>query len=90
MVSEKIEANLALQAKALSGGLGATALNAAAKSLDHYRQKVREPDTPCQWSRSTAISTETKIGPPVTRGGDAPDPLSDERPFAEQRRAAHS
>jgi len=41
MVREKIEANLALQGKALSGGLGATALSAAAKSLDHYRQKVR-------------------------------------------------
>jgi len=41
MVREKIEANLALQGKALSGGLGATAPSAAAKSLDHYRQKVR-------------------------------------------------
>ncbi len=41
MVSEKIEASLALQGKALSGDLGTTALNAAAKTLDHYRQKVR-------------------------------------------------
>ena len=41
MVSEKIEASLALQGKALSGDLGTTALSAAAKTLDHYRQKVR-------------------------------------------------
>ena len=45
MVREKIEANLALQGKALSGGLGTTALSAAAKSLDHYRQKVRANQT---------------------------------------------
>ena len=45
MVSEKIEAGLALQAKALSGGLGATALGAAAKTLDHYQQKVRANQT---------------------------------------------
>src|SRR5271167_2202674 len=45
MVSEKIEASLALQAKALSGGLGTTALSAAAKTLDHYRQKVRANQT---------------------------------------------
>ena len=44
MVSEKIEASLALQAKALSGALGATALGAA-KTLDHYRQKVRANQT---------------------------------------------
>jgi len=41
MVSEKIEASLALQARALSGSLGTTALSTAAKTLDHYRQKVR-------------------------------------------------
>ena len=45
MVSEKIEASLALQGKALSGGLGTTALSAAAKTLDHYRQKVRANQT---------------------------------------------
>ena len=45
MVREKIEANLALQRKALSGGLGTTALSAAAKSLAHYRQKVRANQT---------------------------------------------
>ena len=53
----KIEASLALQARALSGGLGAAALSAAAKTLDHYRQKAREPDTSCQRRRSSAIST---------------------------------
>ena len=41
MVNEKIEASLALQAKALRGGLGTTAVGAAAKALDHYRQKIR-------------------------------------------------
>ncbi len=40
MVSEKIEASLSLQGKALNGGLGITALSAAEKTLDHYRQKV--------------------------------------------------
>jgi hypothetical protein len=45
MVREKIDANLALQGKALSGGLGTTALSAAAKSLAHYRQKVRANQT---------------------------------------------
>ena len=39
MVSEKIEASLALQGKAFSGGLGTTTLSAAAKALDHYRQR---------------------------------------------------
>ena len=45
MVREKIEANLALQGKALSGGLGATTLSAAKKTLNHYRQKVRANQT---------------------------------------------
>jgi hypothetical protein len=45
MVREKIEASLALQSKALSGGLGTTALSAAAKTLDHYQQKVRANQT---------------------------------------------
>jgi hypothetical protein len=45
MVSEKIEASLALQAKALSGALGGTAVGAAAKTLAHYRQKVRANQT---------------------------------------------
>ncbi len=41
MVSEKIEAGLALQALALTGGLGRTAHSAATKTLAHYRRKVR-------------------------------------------------
>jgi len=45
MVSEKIEASLELQAKALSGGLGTTALGAAAKTLGYYRKKVRANQT---------------------------------------------
>jgi hypothetical protein len=45
MVSEKIEAGLILQGKALNGGLGTTALSAAAKTLDLYRQKVRANQT---------------------------------------------
>ena len=40
MISEKIEASLTLQAKAVTGGLGLTAFDAATKTLDHYRQKV--------------------------------------------------
>ena len=43
MVSEKIEASLALQAKALSGAGARRA--ARAKTLDHYRQKVRANQT---------------------------------------------
>jgi hypothetical protein len=41
MISEKVEAALALQAKALTGGLGMTGPSAAAKTLKHYRRKVR-------------------------------------------------
>jgi len=40
MISEKIEAGLTLQAKAVTGGLGLTAFSAAMGTLDHYRQKV--------------------------------------------------
>ena len=40
MVSEKIETGLALQALALTGGLGLTASSAATKMLRHYRRKV--------------------------------------------------
>lgn len=42
MVSEKIEAGLALQALAVTGGLGFTAHGAAIKTLAHYRRTVRE------------------------------------------------
>jgi hypothetical protein len=41
MVSEKIEAGMALQLKALSCALGPTAPVAAARTLQHYRRKVR-------------------------------------------------
>lgn len=41
MLEEKVEAGLALQAKALSGALGATPHGAAALSLAHYRRLVR-------------------------------------------------
>ena len=41
MVEEKVEAGLALQALALTGGLGLTPQSAAAKTLAHYRRKVR-------------------------------------------------
>ena len=41
MVSEKIETGLALQALALTGGLGLTASSAATKMLRQYRRKVR-------------------------------------------------
>jgi hypothetical protein len=41
MVSEKIEAGLALQAKAMTGGLGSTAHGAASKVITHYRRKVK-------------------------------------------------
>ena len=45
MVGEKIEASLSLLGKALNGGLGITALSAAEKTLDHYRQEVRANET---------------------------------------------
>ena len=41
MVNEKIEAGLALQAKAMTGGLGTTAHGAASKAIAHYRRKVK-------------------------------------------------
>jgi hypothetical protein len=41
MVSEKIEAGLALQARAMSGGLGIDPAAAASRTLKHYRRKVR-------------------------------------------------
>jgi hypothetical protein len=41
IVSEKIETGLALQALALTGGLGLTASRVATKMLTHYRRKVR-------------------------------------------------
>jgi hypothetical protein len=41
MVSEKIAAGLELQALAATGGLGLTPASASAKTLAHYRRKVR-------------------------------------------------
>ena len=40
MVSEKIDAGLSLQGKALSGRLGQTPASASARTLAHYRRKV--------------------------------------------------
>ena len=41
MINEKIEAGWALQGAALSGALGLTAHRATARTLVHYRRKVR-------------------------------------------------
>lgn len=41
MVSEKVEAGLALQVMALTGGLGSTGPVAARRTLKHYGRKVR-------------------------------------------------
>jgi hypothetical protein len=41
MVSEKIEAGLALQALVLTGGLGLTPHTAAVRTMAHYGRKVR-------------------------------------------------
>lgn len=41
MVEEKIDAGVAWQSLALTGGLGITPHGAAAKSVAHYRRKVR-------------------------------------------------
>ena len=40
MVSEKVDAGLALQALAMGGGLGLTPARASARTLAHYRRKV--------------------------------------------------
>ena len=41
MVEEKIEAGVALQQLAMRGALGTSAVGAAAKTVAHYRRKVR-------------------------------------------------
>lgn len=41
MVREKLDAAADLQRLALTGGLGATSHGAAAKTVGHYRKKVR-------------------------------------------------
>lgn len=40
MVQEKVDAGIALQAMALSGGLGGNPATASARTLAHYRRKV--------------------------------------------------
>jgi hypothetical protein len=41
MIGEKVDAAVALQTLALTGGLGTTPLSATARTLAHYRRKVR-------------------------------------------------
>ena len=41
MLSEKVQAGLELQARALAGGLGVSVPGAAARTMSHYRRKVR-------------------------------------------------
>jgi hypothetical protein len=41
MVSEKVDAAMALQTRALTGGLGVTPASATARTIAHYRRKVR-------------------------------------------------
>lgn len=41
MISEKVEAGLALQALAMTGGLGSNAQTAGRRVLKHYGRKVR-------------------------------------------------
>lgn len=41
MIGEKVQSGFTLQALALAGGLGATMPSAAARTLTHYRRKVR-------------------------------------------------
>jgi hypothetical protein len=41
MVAEKIDAGLAWQGLALTGGLGLTPARATSRTLTHYRRRVR-------------------------------------------------
>lgn len=41
MVAEKLAAGIALQTLAVTGGLGTTPAGASARTLAHYRRKVR-------------------------------------------------
>jgi hypothetical protein len=41
MVSEKVDAAMALQVRALTGGLGATPASATARTIAHYRRRVK-------------------------------------------------
>ena len=40
MVSEKVDAGIALQTMAMTGGLGLAPVRASARTLAHYRRKV--------------------------------------------------
>lgn len=40
MLNEKVEAGIALQSLAMTGGLGLTPARASARTLAHYRRKV--------------------------------------------------
>jgi hypothetical protein len=55
MVTEKIEAGLSLQTKAMTGALGATPHGAAARTMAHYRRKVR--------ANRRRLTRETLLGP---------------------------
>ena len=41
MINEKIEAGVALQTLAMTGALGSTPASASARTLAHYRRKVK-------------------------------------------------
>jgi hypothetical protein len=41
MISEKLDSVMELQARAMTGALGLTAPAIAAKTMSHYRRKVR-------------------------------------------------
>lgn len=41
MVAEKVQAGIDLQTLALTGGLGLTPASASARTMTHYRRKVR-------------------------------------------------
>jgi hypothetical protein len=41
MFSEKLEAGIALQTRAMTGGLGSSAPHVASQAISHYRRKVR-------------------------------------------------
>jgi hypothetical protein len=41
MIAEKVEAAAALQTRALTGGLGGTPATASARTVAHYRRKVK-------------------------------------------------
>jgi hypothetical protein len=50
MVSDKLEAGLALQALALTAGLGLTTVSASTKTLAHYPRKGARKQAPARES----------------------------------------